>query len=311
MFTYCAQSARVLRPPFIAATVACLVGLLVPAGTSFAQLSYNAGPSYWHVTHNPGGPGGSSHQILNQALQNTSSPTITYDHTTLFQGSGSTRAKAGVGRTQSSTQGKIVWPAGLGVDQIDPSHTQSSSVIRVDFKAVWDVTSNFGPSITGVFSVPFGAKVGSGGSALFEANVSWDKVINGAGPTAARTSWSMSQAFGPGTYLTTFSAPSAPFGPLTMTNSAGVDQLIVRGWVQFAANNNHSGPVYTSFPESGNEPQQFLPRPGSESEDEAVLLEIPDAGFEVDTENIPEPAALSLLVAAPLVLTRTRRRRCS
>ena len=306
MFMHAAQSLGFLRSRVIATMFAGLAAVLIPAAASFAQPTYNAGQSYWHVTHNPGGPGGTSHQILNQALQN-GTPTITYDHTMPFQGGGTTRAKAGVGRTQSSSQAKTLFPTGLGVDQIDPTHTQSSSVIRIDFKTVWDINNTFGPSITGVFSVPFGATVASGGSALFECNVQWDKIINGVGPTAARASYATSQAFGPGTYLTSFTAPSAPFGPITFTPTAGVDQIIVRGWVQFAVNNNHDGPVYSSFPESGSGPGQYLPRPGHELEDEAVLNLEPIAGFEIPAA--PEPASLSLLAAGSLFLRRSRRRR--
>jgi hypothetical protein len=284
--------------------IAAAVVVLLPAAAAFAQPTYNAGQSYWHVTHNPGGPGGSTNQILNQALQ-SGTPTNTYSHTELFQGSGSTKAKAGVGRTQSSTVAKVLFPSGLGVDQIDPSHTQSSSVVRIDFKGVWDINTTFGPSITGVFTVPFGATVGSGGSALFECSVSWDKIVNGVGPTAARTSYTASQSFGPGTYLTSFTAPSAPFGPLTFTPTAGVDQIIVRGWVQFAVNNDDE-PTYSSMPEFGTGPGQFQPRPGHEEEDSRIFQIEPLAGFELTAA--PEPGALSLLAGASLFLLRTRRR---
>ena len=76
---------------------------LTPAAAALAAApTYNSSQSYWHVTHNPGGPGGSTNQILNQALQN-GTPTNTYNHTETFKVGGTTKAKAGVGRTQSST----------------------------------------------------------------------------------------------------------------------------------------------------------------------------------------------------------------
>src|SRR5688500_15866722 len=105
-----------------------LCAILAPVGAALgASASLNTSNSFFHLTHNPGGPGGSTVQLLNQALQATSTPTNTYNNPITFEPGGNTVGKGGVGRTQSSTIGKVVFPSGAGITQTDPVASPSQS----------------------------------------------------------------------------------------------------------------------------------------------------------------------------------------
>src|SRR5918993_170825 len=113
-----------------------LCAILAPVGAALgASASLNSTDSFYHVTHNPGGPGGATFQLLNQSIQATSTPTNTYNSPISFEPGGNT----------------------------------------------------FGPTINGTFSIPFGATVGSGGFALLECQVIWEKIVNGGAATSMRT----------------------------------------------------------------------------------------------------------------------------
>jgi hypothetical protein len=301
-----------LREILRIAAAATTLALFAPAAPSAfgASATLNAGLSDWDVVHNPGGPGGTPLTALNYAIQGTSTPTVTFSNTITFEPGGTTKAKAGVGRSQSATVAKVVFPSGVGVDQTDPvaAPSQSASACKIDFNAVFDITGagSFGPSVNGTFSVPFGAKVGAGGFALFECDVHWDAVINGVttpnvrAPFTINAGTSPSGLFSsPGTYLTSFNAPAAAFSPSSIPNTAGTDQLIVHGFIQFVVNNDEA-PSLGAFPEVGTGVDQFLPK---NIDEEMILQMVPEVGFEV----VPEPAAAALLAGlAPLLLRRRR-----
>src|SRR5687767_12541567 len=173
-----------------------LLAIIGPTGAALAATaSLNSSLSSWNLLHHPGSgssPGASVTFTPGIAIQSTSTPSITYNSLKTFKTSpsaGTTRGKAGVGRTQSSTVAKLVFPAGIGVDQTDPpSATQSSSAVRIEFHAVFDIVGagSFGPTINSIFSVPFGATIAPGGTAQFDAHIEWFKKI-GVTTSAART----------------------------------------------------------------------------------------------------------------------------
>jgi hypothetical protein len=283
------------------------LAIIGPVGATLgATASLNTTDSYFHITHNPGSPGGATVQQLFQPIQNTSTPSNLFNNPITFEPGGTTIGKGGVGRTQSSTVAKLVFPSGAGVTQTDPvaSPSQSASALRIDFYGAFDIinSGSFGPTINGTFSVPFGATVGTGGFALFECNIIWEKIVNGGAPTQVRSPFVINSGTSPsglfstpGTYLTSFNATSA-LNTASMTNTAGKDQLIVRGFVQFASNNDES-PSHNGFPEIGPGFGEYLPQTLDE---ERIFQLVPEAGFEV----VPEPATGGLLALGLLGLTR-------
>lgn len=304
--------------------VVASLSLLAPAGAALgASASLTGVGSSATLLHHPGaGTGTPFSQAL--AIQGTSSPTIEYTATRTFTG-GTTKGKAGVGRNQSSTIAKLVFPTGIGVDQTDPGHVQGSSVTRIDFVAIFDIvgSGSFGPSINGVFSIPFGATIGAGGSAEFQCHVDWDaKIIgqNGNNFFSVRPDYDVTPGNGglfnnntqnPMNVLTSFTAPSAPFSPSSIVGGVG-NQLRVQGFVQFAANNDNA-PVTVDFPRDAadgtdpNDPDPYNLFQASTPDEEKILLLIPETGFEVDT-TIPEPACGAVVAMGALLMSRRRRR---
>src|SRR4051812_47527586 len=124
--------------------------LFAPAGAFAASASLASVGTSVTMTHDPGSPTGSSTGPQALAIQG-SSPTVEYSATRNFTG-GTTKGKAGVGNSQSSTVAKLVFPSGLGVDQSDAGHAQDFSQMTIIFTAVYDIvgSGSFGPSINAV-----------------------------------------------------------------------------------------------------------------------------------------------------------------
>jgi hypothetical protein len=314
-----------------AACVAALPSLFVPLQADAATASLN-GSSSWTLTHNPGGPGGSATTTPGLTDQATSTPSITYSNTKTFKVGGTTKGKAGVGRSVSSTVAKTIFPSGIGVDQTDPAPaSQSASVVRIDFNSIFDITGagTFGPTINGVFSIPLGVTIAPGGVAQFGCHIEWDKKVSGV-TSQARPDYDINDGItyttgGNGTgglftnpsgssisVLKSFTVDSAPFSPSSITGGVG-DQLICHGWIQFAANNDN-GPVSTVTPRDPNDqdpdpgnpdPDPFSIFDSSTPEDLQILSMVPQAGFEVP--DLPEPTSALLFAAAPLILRRHRK----
>jgi MYXO-CTERM domain-containing protein len=252
--------------------------------------------------HDPGGPlGASTSGAL--PLQNTGSPSNTLNPDTItFQSpSGKTNAKAGIGRTQSSTVAKVVFPSGMGVDQTDPNHVENGSALRVDFSSTWNITGagSFGPSVSGVFSVPFAASIGAGGSAQVDIEVHWDAIVNGVNMPDVRSPYVVSNPYGPGSVITAFTAPASPFSPSSFTDHASTDQIKVYGFVQIRVNNDDA-PSATEFP---YQTSQLFPGAEQDPAFKDIFAIEPHAGFEVT----PEPSAAALLAVGGLLALRRRR----
>ena len=104
---------------------------------------------------------------------------------------------------------------------------------------------------------------------------------DGGAPTSVRSPFVINSGTSPsglfstpGTYLTSFNATSA-LNTASMTNTAGKDQLIVRGFVQFASNNDES-PSHNGFPEIGSGFGQYLPQ---NLQEERIFQIVPEAGL--------------------------------
>jgi hypothetical protein len=261
--------------------------------------------------HDPGSPLGVA-SSAGITLQNTGTPSYT-SNTITFQNNspntnGTTKANIGIGRTQSSTVAKVVFPSGFGVDQTDPNHVESGSALRVDFTSTWSITGGtFGPAVSGVFSVPFAAVVGGGGSAQFECEVHWDAIVNGVSAPDVRApyyvgpSYPTTGTFGPGNYITSFTAPASAFSPSSFADSPGTDKITVRGFVQIRVNNDDA-PSSTEFP---YQTSQLFPGAEQNPEYHDILQIEPIAGFEVT----PEPSTGLVLAAGGLLALRRGRRR--
>jgi hypothetical protein len=264
--------------------------------------TFNAAASSATVTHDPGTPGGGAPFVSAIPIANgsavLSAPFNPHTDSFLVGGNSvSTTAKAGFGRTQSTTTVKGTFASGMGVDQQDPGHAQTASSMQMDFTLVWDIIGGtFGPPLIGSFSIPVGANVGASGSASFSCNLHWNAVINGVATSDLRTPYIVSQNFGPGITLTSFTAPAAAFSPSSLTDNPGkTDQIILTGFVKFTANND-ADPTIVETPTI----QDF--------KDLASMPELqyePFFSFEPPATD-PEPASLGVLAAGTMLLLRRR-----
>ena len=215
----------------------------------------------------------------------------------------------------------------MGVDQTDPSAAQASSAVKIDFNFIFDIvgpSGTFGPTINPVFTIPFGAKIGPNGTAQFACHIEWEKKIGGI-TSAARVPYDIfdSVNYSNGTngtggkffngsgsiinVLQSFTVDAVPFN----VSSIGIgNQLIVKGVVQFASNNDE-GPVTSLTPRDpfDAEPDPMNPDMDQFSTFEAnnqqtkeyqVLQLVPEIGFEV----VPEPACGALVAISALMLPR-------
>lgn len=296
----------------IIATAACallatnaLAGVVPSFNSATATATHDAG------TGSPFGAG----VTVNNGTASKSGPWN--PHTFTFAG-GSTKAKAGIARSQSSTTAKVTFASGTGVDQTDPSHIQPTSSMQLDFNVVWDIVGGtFGPPIVGSFSVPVGVKVEAGGSATFQCEVHWDmRMTTDVILPDVRDPYSVTMPFSAGTHLTSFTAPAAPFSPSSITDGAGIDQISMHGFIRFEVNNDTAPALIALLgPEVTNQaadPQGFadwqellLDFPELLDPQNAPFRYEPGAGF----VEVPEPgAAGAILMLGTLAALRRRGR---
>lgn len=253
--------------------------------------------------HLPGSPGGANYGAGLTMVNGTPGLDVNFDPSTITFPGGSTKAKAGLGRTQSLSNAKILFAAGTGVSQTDPGHVQSASTLEYTFGATWTIPLNqtFGPPIVGSFSVPIGGVVGAGGSASFQVEVHWDAYNAGLGSSIsdARAPYLASQTFtSAGTFATTFTAPASPFTPSSLfspTNGEGTSQISMHGFMRFMANNDTTTtfieiPSLEDLPDLANQPSLFS---------EAYMA----------FSEVPEPTATGTFALAATGLLAARRRR--
>jgi hypothetical protein len=245
-------------------------------------------------SHSTGEPSGTTTSLGVSLVDGSAS--LTYSDTITFAG-GSTVAKGGMARTQSSTSVRVTFAAGTGVSQVDPDHARSASTVQLNFLSTWMIDNGtFGPPIATSFSVPIGLNIGAGGSGSFACDVHWDATVGGMPFTDARTPFVTNITYGPGKYLTSITAPAAPFALPSLTGNASVPAYItLRGSVMLSANND-DGPSLVEFPTRenfGDLPNfdQFTFEPG------------------ITFVEVPEPGAAGVVGAAAAGLLAARRRR--
>jgi hypothetical protein len=165
---------------------------------------------------------------------------------TLTSGTGSSKAKGGAGHTEASNLARISFPSGAGLDQVDPNHVLGASRYQVTFNYVWDIPSGtLGPPMTGTFSVPVGAHVGTGPGAYakFAYDIHWDARINNIAVPDVRSPFIGNLTFtGAGTYVASASAPASSFTPTSIPGGTG-NLIVMRGNISFEANNDDSPTV--------------------------------------------------------------------
>jgi hypothetical protein len=234
---------------------------------------------------------------------------------TLSVAGGSSKAKGGAGHTEGSNLAKITFPSGAGVDQTDAApHDVGPSLFSLSFNFKWDLPGpgTLGPPMTGTFTIPIAAKVGTGAGAFakFEWNITWDAVINGVYTNNLRTPWSGTHTFtGAGTHTKTFTAPASSFSPSSIPTGGNDDRLICHGAITFIANNDDSrtvietlGPTLENVDDEIRNDPLFLQQYNTNLD----LHEVPSAGFE---EPIPEPSTAILAGSCLLPLLLRRRGR--
>jgi hypothetical protein len=106
----------------------------------------------------------------------------------------------------------------------------------------------------------------------------------------------VSRTFGPGKFLTSFTAPAAPFSPSSITNTFGYPgEVTIRGVLRFSVDNDDAPSLIElpTFENFGDMPdfEQFDYEPGA-------IVEVP----------VPEPSAACGLLVAGLLCGRRRRR---
>ena len=251
------------------------------------------------ATHSPGSPAGSAYQYDGLGIPaGTAKADPSFNkHKIDFYGGGNTVATVGLAHNQGSNLAKITFAAGTGISQTDPLHSQSESRLDVQFTASWAITSGtFGPPINTSFSIPIGVKVGANGYAAFAADVHWSATYYGSPVADARAPYVVpATTFGPGTKLTSFTAPAAPF-TFTSLDAAPATYIRMYGTLTFTANND-DGPVLIEIPTAEN----FGDQPDFARYDY-------EAGAAVGAV-VPEPAAvgtIGLAAAAGLLGRRCR-----
>ena len=228
---------------------------------------------------------------------------------------GTSKGKGGAGHTEGSNLAKITFPSGTGLDQIDGApHDVGPSRYRIHFNYIWALSNpgTLGPPMSGTFSIPVGAKVGTGAGAYakFEWDVHWDAVIGGVTVPNVRTPFTGSQTFNtPGTFVTSVTAPASAFSPTSIAGG-GNNLIIVRGFVGFEANNDDTrtiiemlGSKLDNVDDELLRSPTFLQQYNDPAHPEFRLDA--GAGFE---ELVPEPSSAVVLFGAAAALCGRRRR---
>jgi hypothetical protein len=177
---------------------------------------------------------------------------VNYTHDGNLPLGGTSRAREGIGHTESLTKATVVFAPGLGVTQNDPEGNDPVSQLRVDFSAKWNIFGSFGPPNTGAFSLTVGGTLGVGGTAEVIAEVHWNaidgngKILNDIRPFYTQTLSFSNNTGSSQTFQGTLSAPAAAFNPSSL--NAIIDgefvspaQFFLTGFLRFRVNND-AGP---------------------------------------------------------------------
>ena len=246
--------------------------------------------------HLPGTPGGAS---FGAALTSPTTQTPGFD--TDFDpniinfpsgsSTGNTSAKVGIGHSESAGVARINFASGTGISQLDPGKAQSFSTLEYQFGSTWAIDSaGFGPPVTTAFSLPVARKIGAGGSASVFIDVHWDMFFGSVPIPDARTPYTTTQTYGPGSQITSFNAPPAPWAVSKLSTG---DTVTMRGTIRFTVNNDDEPsiigiPSLEDFPEFAGTPEFNM-----------------EAGMSV----APEPTGLGLLGGVAILSLAARRRR--
>lgn len=292
----------------VAVSVALLFLVCASGGADGAVLSFNSGMSFFNATHNPGtntlGPTHTGSTVASANLPiglptatNTFNSTISFDSSGTLDGF--TNAHAGVAESTGAT-GIVSFASGMGVGQTDPGHKQSTSSLVVNFNAVWNVNSTFGPPLNGTISVPIGEHVGATGSASFGMDVHWDVIHNGTTIHDARSAYILpTQNYGVNTnHLYAYSAPAGAFSLPLLT--AG-DQFIMLGTLTFTANND-SEPTWVGLPDPSNASEFKLDIDQGQDPNDFTFTP------QMTMDNVPEPGSLSLVLLGSWTFLHRQRR---
>jgi hypothetical protein len=248
--------------------------------------------SYFNASHFSGGPGGTTNTVNNNAIA-AGSPTLTYNNAGLPFTGGSSTGNAGMGESSGPTTSTLSFASGMGVSQTGTGATAASS-LTVNFTAIWNIVGgSFGPPLNGSFCVPIAEHIGATGSGSFSCDVHWDAVISGVTHNDIRTPYLLdTQFYSKGTNaLFSYSAPAAPF---SMPLLAAGDEFEMTGTLSFTALEDETSAVY--IPDAA-EIQSF-------GQDPTSFDYTPD----IETDNTPEPASLSLILVGSSLLLGGRRR---
>ena len=225
----------------------------------------------------------------------------TYSDTITFpsgSGTGSTVAKAGVARRADANSFRVTFAPGTGVSQTDPGHARGPSSVQVNFEAVWSIQGGtLGPPILTSFSIPIGLKIGAGGSGGFSCAVFWEAATGDGSTVQARAPFVYNQSFGPGKYLTSITAPAAPFAFASLSGSPTMPSLVrMYGNIVLAAD-NEDAPSLVEIPTAEN----FGDLPD-------FPLYAYEAGMTTQDVPVPEPVGAGLFGLAGAGLLARRRR---
>jgi hypothetical protein len=231
-------------------------------------------------------------------------------------GSASSNAKGGAGHSEGSNLAKITFPSGMGVDQTDASHLIGASLAQYNFNFKWELPSGaFGATNT-TFSIPVGAKVGTGAGAFAKVayDINWSKVVDGGGTTLLRNFSGELNFNSPGTYLTSITAPAV--STPAISGGGGDDFVFMHGAIQFFANNDDTPSVIELMgegqgPQKAEIPDSVSPLLRNDLDFLTLWNQNPDLHYEPATgfePPVPEPSAALLAAGAGSLLLARRRR---
>jgi hypothetical protein len=237
----------VIRLGHAVAAAALVFGTAVWSRAAQVVPTFDATNSTATATHSPTLASGSDVQAL--TIQGAS-PVVTYNHLGSLPLGGDSRARAGIGHTETLTKATGVFAPGLGVTQNDPEGNDPVSQLRVDFTLKWNVFGSFGAPNTGAFSLTIGGTLGIGGTAEAVVEVHWNAIDgNGQVLTDIRSAYTQTLSFSNSTassqnFSGTLSAPAAAFIPASLNSSldGSIPAIfIVTGFVRLRVNND-AGP---------------------------------------------------------------------